>query len=186
MATALRLLFIFWMVCPFLHFMTAGANTFTVPKLRDSGAVLGQFSFISGMTCVLVMGLFYGLSIPLAICGAVFALGSLVLYEWARRTVVERNFFIGLSGEVPNSVCASGAYRFARHPFYLSYMVAFAGVAVAFPSFWVIGVCLLNMGLFIFMVFDDERALDRSPLAADYANYRATVGMFSPRFSKRS
>ena len=58
MATALRLLFLFWMMCPFLHFMTAGANTFIVPKLRDNGALLGQISFISGLGCVLGMGLF--------------------------------------------------------------------------------------------------------------------------------
>ena len=52
LATALRLAFVFWMVCPFLHFMTAGANTFIVPKLKDNGAVLGQISFVSGMVCV--------------------------------------------------------------------------------------------------------------------------------------
>src|ERR1700733_9615012 len=99
MSIALRLLFIFWMVCPFLYFMTAGVNTFIVPKLRDNGALLGQISFISGMACVLVMGLFYGLAVPSALCGALFALASLVLYEWTRRTVAGGGFFIGLSGE---------------------------------------------------------------------------------------
>jgi len=49
MATALRLAFTFWIVSPFPYFMTAGANTLTVPILRDSGAVLGQLSFVSGM-----------------------------------------------------------------------------------------------------------------------------------------
>jgi hypothetical protein len=42
MLTALRLAFIFWMMCPFLYFMTAGANTFTVPKLRGNGATPGS------------------------------------------------------------------------------------------------------------------------------------------------
>jgi hypothetical protein len=93
MATALRLAFIFWMVCPFLYFMTAGANIFTVPKLRDNGAMLDQISFVSGMVCVLVMGLFYGLALPLALCGCIFALCSVLLYEWSRRTVVDRNFY---------------------------------------------------------------------------------------------
>ena len=37
MTTALRLAFVFWMVCPFPYFMTAGANTFTVPKLLNIG-----------------------------------------------------------------------------------------------------------------------------------------------------
>jgi protein-S-isoprenylcysteine O-methyltransferase Ste14 len=181
MATALRLAFIFWMVCPFLYFMTAGANTFTVPKLRDNGAMLGQISFISGMVCVLFMGLFYGLWVLPAVCGAIFALGAVMLYEWTRRTVVDRNFYVGLAGEVPPAVCDAGPYQYVRHPFYLSYMVAFVAVAVAFPSFIVSGVCLLNIGLFVYMALDDERELLASTLGADYRAFRGRVGMFVPR-----
>src|SRR5580698_4157664 len=69
MLITLRLVFIFWMVCPFLYFMSAAANTFTVPKLHDNGAALGQISFLSGMVCVLIMGLFHGLLVPFAIGG---------------------------------------------------------------------------------------------------------------------
>jgi protein-S-isoprenylcysteine O-methyltransferase Ste14 len=184
MATALRLAFIFWMVCPFLYFMTAGVNIFTVPKLRDNGATLGQFSFISGMVCVLVMGLFYRLLIPAALCGTIFALGAVLLYEWSRRTVIDRNFYISLANEVPSAVCDLGPYRYVRHPFYLSYTVAFLGVAVAFPSFVVSGVCLLNIGLFVYMARDDERVLLGSALGADYRGYRGRVGMFLPRIGR--
>jgi protein-S-isoprenylcysteine O-methyltransferase Ste14 len=183
-ALTLRLVFVLWMAVPFAYFMSASANTFLVPKLRDNGAALGQVAFVSGMLCVLVMGLFYGLRVSLAICGAVFALGSLTLYEWSRRTVMDRNFFIGLSDEVPGAVCDSGPYRFVRHPFYLSYMVAFAGVAVAFPSAIVSGVCLLGVGLFAHMAIDDEKVLLASALSADYRGYRERVGMFVPRFRK--
>jgi protein-S-isoprenylcysteine O-methyltransferase Ste14 len=182
MATALRLAFIFWMVCPFPYFMTAGANTFTVPKLRDSGAMLGHWSFVSGMLCVLCMGLFSGLLLPPALCGAILALGSLLLYEWTRRTVIDRNFYIALSGEVPGAVCDAGPYRYVRHPFYLSYMLAFVAVAVAFPSLVVAGVCVFNIGLFVYMAVDDERVLFASPLGADYKSYKTRVGMFLPRF----
>jgi protein-S-isoprenylcysteine O-methyltransferase Ste14 len=183
MATALRLAFIFWMVCPFLYFMTAGANIFTVPKLRDNGAVLGQISFLSGMVCVLIMGLFYGLLLPLAVCGAFFALAAVMLYEWTRRTVIDRNFYIGLSGEVPGAVCDAGPYRYVRHPFYSSYMVGFVAVAVAFPSLIVSGVCLVNIGLFVYMALDDERVLLGSALGADYKSYKMRVGMFLPKFA---
>lgn len=186
MTTALRLVFLFWMMCPFLHFMTAGANTFTVPKLRDNGALLGQISFISGLGCVLGMGLFYVLWVPPAICGAALALGALLLYEWSRRTVIERNFYVGLSGEVPDAVCGAGPYRFVRHPFYLSYMLAFVAVAVAFPSFIVGIICLLNIALFVYMAFDDERVLLGSKLAAHYRVYRATAGMFVPGFAAKN
>ena len=181
MRIALHLLLVLWMAVPFPYFMSAGANIFTVPKLRDTGAVLGQFSFASGMACVFVMGLFYGLWLPAVVCGAILALGSLLLYEWTRRTAVDRHFYIGLAGEVPPALCDAGPYRYSRHPFYVSYMLAFVGVAVAFPSLIVSGVCVLNIGLFVYMALDDERVLLASPLGADYRQYKVRVGMFLPR-----
>ena len=42
-------------------------------------------------------------------------------------------------------------------------------------------VCLLNIMLFLYMAFDDERVLLVSPLAADYQAYRMRAGMFLPR-----
>jgi protein-S-isoprenylcysteine O-methyltransferase Ste14 len=184
MRVALHLALVLWLVIPFPYFMKAGANIFIVPKLRDNGAVLGQISFISGMVCVLVMGLFHGLLLPLALCGCTFALCSVLLYEWSRRTVVDRNFYVGLAGEVPPAVCDAGPYRYVRHPFYLSYMVAFVGVAVAFPSLIVVAVCLINVGLFVYMAVDDERVLLQSPFASDYKSYKLRVGMFLRRFKR--
>jgi len=87
MLTLLHLALVFWILIPFPYFMTAGANTFTIPTLLDNGAMLGELSFVSGMLCVLFMGLFHGLLLPPALCGAVLALGSVTLYEWTRRTV---------------------------------------------------------------------------------------------------
>jgi hypothetical protein len=58
------------MVIQFPYFMTAGANTFTFLKLGDSTAMLGELSFVSGMLCVLCMGLF---------SAAIFALCSVTL-----------------------------------------------------------------------------------------------------------
>jgi protein-S-isoprenylcysteine O-methyltransferase Ste14 len=80
-------------------------------------------------------------------------------------------------GEVPAAVCRSGPYKFVRHPFYLSYVIAFLGVVAAFPSVATGRVCLLNIGLFLYMAFDDERVLLLSPLAADYQAYRLRTGM---------
>jgi protein-S-isoprenylcysteine O-methyltransferase Ste14 len=185
MAVILHLAVVFWLLIPFLYFMTAAANIFTIPALRNNGAVLGQLSFISGMACVLFMGLFHGLLLPLALCGCILALCSMSLYEWARRTVLDRNFYIALAGEVPPAICETGPYRYARHPFYSSYVLAFLAVAVAFPSPIVAGVCMVNVGFFIYLAFDDERVLLASTLGGSYQAYRARVGMVVPRFMRR-
>jgi hypothetical protein len=75
MRVALHLILVFWMALPFPYFISAGANIFTVPKLRDNGAMLGQLSFISRMLCALFMGLFYGLFAPAVLCGAILKSG---------------------------------------------------------------------------------------------------------------
>jgi len=95
----------------------------------------------------------------------VLALISFLLYEWAWRTVIDRHFYTGLGGEFPAAVCESGPYKFLRHPFYLSYMVAFLSAAAAFPSLVTAAVSTLG-----------------SALAEDYESYRQRVGMFLPRF----
>jgi protein-S-isoprenylcysteine O-methyltransferase Ste14 len=184
-ALALHLGVALWVVTPFLYFLTAGAKTFTVPALRDGGAQLGQYSFVSVMVCVLFFGFYQSLVWYLALCGAGLALSSLVLYEWTRRTVINRNFYTGLGGEVPAAVCENGPYKFVRHPFYLSYMVAFLGAVVAFPSLVTAVVCGLNIALFVYMAFDDERVLMRSALAVDYDAYRRRAGMFLPRLARQ-
>lgn len=182
---ALHLGVALWVVIPFVYFLTAGAKTFAIPALRDGGAQLGQLSFASVMVCVLFFGLYQGLIWYRALCGGVLALMALVLYEWTRRTVMDRHLYTGLGGEVPAAVCESGPYRFVRHPFYLSYMVAFLGAVVAFPSLETAGVCILAIALFIYMAYDDERVLLRSALAADYGAYRRRVGMFLPGVGRR-
>jgi protein-S-isoprenylcysteine O-methyltransferase Ste14 len=178
---ALHLCVSLWMASPFVYFLTAGAKTFNIPP-GDSGAVLGQLSFVSGLACVLGLGFYQAFVCNELLWGAVLALCSTVLYEWTRRTVMDRNFYTGLGGEVPAAVCRSGPYNFVRHPFYLSYMLAFLGMVVAFPSVVTGSVCVLNIALFVYMAFDDERVLVRSPLAADYQAYRMRAGMFFPRF----
>jgi protein-S-isoprenylcysteine O-methyltransferase Ste14 len=107
-----------------------------------------------------------------------------VLYEWTRRTVHGRIFYTGLGGEVPEMVCEQGPYRYVRHPFYMSYMIAFLGMVSAFPGSVTETLCLLNIGLLVYIAFDDERVLARSRLAADYAAYKIRAGMFLPRLRR--
>jgi hypothetical protein len=63
---AVHLALVLWMAIPFPYFMSAAANIFTVPKFRDNGAMLGYWSSISGMLCVLFRGLFSGLLLPMS------------------------------------------------------------------------------------------------------------------------
>jgi protein-S-isoprenylcysteine O-methyltransferase Ste14 len=44
-------------------------------------------------------------------------------------------------------------------------------------------VCLINIGFFVYLAFDDERVLLASPLGESYQAYRQRVGMVVPRFN---
>jgi protein-S-isoprenylcysteine O-methyltransferase Ste14 len=163
-------------VAPFQWFAVAGAKTFRIPCFRDAGAAWGATSFLSGTAVVLWKGLFEGQDPIFGSLGAVLALLSLVLYEWTRRTVGGRGFVIGFGGEVPDGLCEAGPYRYVRHPFYLSYVIAFVGMLVATRTPLATLVFALNVALFCYMARDDERTLATSRLGPQYNAYRQRVG----------
>jgi protein-S-isoprenylcysteine O-methyltransferase Ste14 len=172
-ALALTLL----LVAPFQWFTVAAAKTFRIPQFSNSGATLGGMAFLLGTSVVLWQGLFAGLDVTLGAYGAVFSVLSLVLYEWARRTVVGRRFSVALAGDVPEEVCESGPYRYFRHPFYLSYIIASLGMLVATSNRNAGVAFVCNMGLFIYMARDDEQTLEASALGKQYTAYKQRVGV---------
>ena len=79
-------------------------------------------------------------------------------------------------------MCASGPYAFVRHPVYLSYMLAFLAMPVAFPMIATATIFLFNVALYVHAARDDERSLAASELGEAYADYRQRTGMFVPRW----
>jgi len=164
------------LAAPFQWFTVAAAKTFRIPPFSNSGATLGGTAFLLGTFVVLWKGLFAGLDVTLGAYGAVFSVLSLVLYEWARRTVVGRGFSVALAGDVPEAVCESGPYRYFRHPFYLSYVIASLGMLVATANLLAVVAFVFNTGLFIYMARDDEWTLEASALGEQYTAYKQRVG----------
>jgi protein-S-isoprenylcysteine O-methyltransferase Ste14 len=77
---------------------------------------------------------------------------------------------------VPDALCESGPYRYIRHPFYLSYVIASLGMLVATANLIAVAAFSFNMILFIYMARDDERTLEASALGDQYRAYRQRVG----------
>ena len=165
------------LAAPFQWFIGAGRDTF-VMRQPSQGALWGQVSFISGIAVIAWTGLFGGLAIDTGTLAAlVLAAGAVALYEWARRTVGRQRLHVGLSGRVPDALVEDGPYRWLRHPFYLSYLLAFGAAALALRSLAGSLVALANVALFAGMALHDEASLARSPLASAYAAYRRRVGL---------
>ena len=182
-----QVLLVFGFILAFGYFTAAGATTFEWHVSDVKGATWGQFSLlVTGAIGTVALGY----SQPLApVNGAVAAfvlLCSVSLYEWARRTIRERRFHIAFSGEVPEAVCDSGPYAYVRHPVYLSYLLAFLALPIAFPRLPALAVLLFNLGLYVLAARDDERSLAESDLAESYAAYRVRTGMFVPLLRRRA
>jgi|SRR5690606_32256771 len=171
----------------FVYFTAAGANTFERDDSDVKGATLGQASLL-GTGAIATALLSYGqpLRAPNGAVAAALLAGSLMLYEWARRTIRDRRFHIGWSGDVPEALCDEGPYAWVRHPVYLSYMLAFLATFAAFPRLATLAVLLLNAALYVQAARDDERSLAASALGEDYAAYKARTGMFLPRARRTS
>jgi protein-S-isoprenylcysteine O-methyltransferase Ste14 len=82
----------------------------------------------------------------------------------------------------PHGLVDSGPYRLVRHPFYVSYLLFWAGWAIATWSAVAVGPPLVFLVLYMLAARMEERNFASSPLAAEHNAYKKRVGFFIPRF----
>jgi len=117
----------------------------------------------------------------LVIPGLVAFIGSLVLFEWARRSVRGKFFSYIYSKDTPKFIWTSGPYAYIRNPFYASYMLSYIGAAMMFPG---IPAFVVVAGMTVYFALAarfEERKFKNSPLATEYEAYRRRTGRFIPR-----
>jgi protein-S-isoprenylcysteine O-methyltransferase Ste14 len=94
----------------------------------------------------------------------------------------KRRLTAPFSDDEPEFFFTGGAYRYVRHPFYLSYLAAYFGMAIASHSTVLFVVALFMLAAYFTAARFEEGKFERSALAEDYARYRRRAGMFLPRF----
>jgi len=176
-----RMLFAMALSVVFVHFMYGGGKTFIIKAGQDTGPGYGQASFVSGVLVTLYEGVYHRLGLGWGLLAGLLALCAITLYEWARRSILGLGFSVGLSGRVPESIFEGGPYAYVRHPLYLSYIIAFAAIPLGWHDLPAFAVFVINAAFYVFLSFDDERALASSPLATSYAAYKSRIGRFVPR-----
>lgn len=83
--------------------------------------------------------------------------------------------------EHPHSLVETGPYRYIRHPFYTSYVLFWAGWAVATWSILGLISFIVLLVLYIRAASMEERNFAASPMAETYAAYKTRTGFFWPR-----
>ena len=106
---------------------------------------------------------------------------SLVIFWWSIVTAKSLDF--AFSSHVGNIV-TSGPFGLFRHPFYVSYMVAWFSSTFLFNSLilWITFVYLV--AFYVLSARKEERTIMLSEQAEKYQLYKRNVGMFLPRIKK--
>jgi protein-S-isoprenylcysteine O-methyltransferase Ste14 len=82
--------------------------------------------------------------------------------------------------KVPGSLVTTGPYRFVRHPFYVSYMLFWAGWGIACWTLWAIIPLVGMTATYWRAALDEEAKFARTPMAAQYQSYMKTTARFIP------
>jgi len=115
----------------------------------------------------------------LGVCGLI---ASLALFQWAATSIRGAVFSFAGNDDLPQFVHRSGPYAYVRNPFYLSYFLAEIATVVMWPSVWGGAILVFAFGYFQWIARFEEGKFAKSPVAVEYAKYKATTGRLLPRF----
>ncbi len=172
-------LLIFFVAAAFIRLTVGAATTFRIvpgegPPRRSELVSLGFWA-------MLINGTPARLNPWLVVPGCVGMVGALALFEWARRSIRGQFFSYVFSNDVPTMLWTGGPFAYIRNPFYSSYLLAMASVALMMPSIVRILVFAGTGALLTSAARHEERKFAESPLAREYESYRQRTGRFLPK-----
>jgi protein-S-isoprenylcysteine O-methyltransferase Ste14 len=109
---------------------------------------------------------------------------SFALFQWAAWSIRGRTFSLAGHDDVPQFVHHSGPYEYIRNPFYASYLLAGISTIVMWPSAWGVLIVLLAIAYYEWLARFEEGKFEHSPVAAEYAAYKARTGRLVPRLRR--
>lgn len=116
-----------------------------------------------------------------AVTGSTLLYGaSLLVFALAVRALGKRRLHVAGSGEMPEWLVDEGIFQFVRHPFYLSYLLAWTAGVVAAPKLIVIAAAAVMALQYVAAARAEECKFASSQLAEAYQAYRSRAGMFWP------
>lgn len=116
--------------------------------------------------------------------GLLLVAAAIVLFWACVRITRARKLTLVFSQDLPEHIYAVGPYAYVRHPFYLSYLMAYFGMAMIGEGLWLYVVAALMTLVYFMAARFEESKFESSALAAEYAEYRRRAGMFLPRIGR--
>jgi len=119
----------------------------------------------------------------LVVPGCVGMTGALALFDWARHSIRGQYFSYVFSNDTPALLWTGGPFAYIRNPFYASYLLAMASVALMLPSALRLLVFAGAALLLTSAARHEEQKFANSPLAREYESYRQRTGRFFPKLA---
>lgn len=134
-------------------------------------------------SCAILLWLVWSQTQPAAaqFVGIAVMLGSLWLFWAAVRASRAAKLRFAFDDAPPLALVTVGPYRHIRHPFYSSYLIFWAGWAIATWSPWGLLPVIVMTTLYTMAARYEETLLSRTAMGPAYAEYRNTVGLFWPK-----
>ena len=107
-------------------------------------------------------------------------LGSLSLYWWTISVNRKTPLSAAFSPDLPTHLVQRGPYRVIRHPFYASYLLAWAAAVPASADWRVLATVVFMIGVYVSAARAEERKFSHSTLAGAYHDYRSRTGLLVP------
>ncbi len=163
-------------------FARARAKFFDRSAGGDSGRIaLARMGTLSGILLpVNAIYPFWLIAPPMYAAGIILFLCSISLFYLSTKAHGNQRPGIAYSVRPPGSLVFHGPYRFVRHPIYTSYILCWTGALVIGPTVGALILVCTIIYMYYLTVRFEERVIDSSDLAEQYAMYKARTGMFFP------
>ena len=126
--------------------------------------------------------LFWSTLLPVPVLiAALLYIASLAIFWWAIRANHVKPLAACFSDAEAVHLVQHGPYRFVRHPFYCSYLLAWIAGAVGTLNIWLAFTAAIMFVLYLTAAINEENKFAASSLAETYAAYRAATGRFFPK-----
>ena len=122
---------------------------------------------------------------PLETISVVPSMASIALIFFTLGTHRTRLALWHQNDDAPRSIVTHGAYSRIRHPFYVSFIFAFAGAFVFFSHWGTFLILVYASVLLNFTAAKEEKRLGASEFGTDYQKYMNRTGRFWPQLSVR-
>ena len=115
---------------------------------------------------------------PAQYVGLLLLLGSLVLFWRTIKESRKAKLLAAFDENLPHGLLTTGPYRYVRHPFYSSYMLHWAGWAIAAWHLLALVPVVAMVTTYWIAARDEESKFARTELSDAYLDYKSKTGQF--------